>query len=502
MDDPVIRLPEYPGLSVDQGEPERVELGPAARAPAGYTLIRRVAQGGMGSIWLAEHTMLGRRVAIKYIKSTLPTAALSERFCVEAQAAGRLHHPGVASVFDFGVLHGEPYLVMEWLDGTPLDQRLTERRRLSPHEVAALGVNLADTLRAAHAANIVHRDVKPGNIVLVPTAAGEQAKLVDFGIAKLSERSERRLTEMGQPIGSPEYMSPEHVVGSRDIDARADVWGLCVTLYECLVGSSPYAGVADSQLFEAIMGWPVTEPALHDVDDQGLWTILDRGLSKRPSERWQSMAELGQELSSWLLDHGEQADISGQALKRSWTLPPLGTSPAPDLAVAAASGEAVAEIEAELHRRSHADTEDASVLLLVRPKQRGRATAARQRRVRNVRRWVALGSVVLLGALFYAVPLPVNAWPEQVETNWDISVPLWIHAAADVVPSQAMLVATLSDWSEPTPENPADVGASDFAEQTEHGNVVPVKDGGLEPDAHVDAAPAPRKPAGSAPSVR
>src|SRR5690606_22379661 len=171
-----------------------------------------------------------------------------------------------------------------------------------------------------------HRDVKPGNIVLVPTAAGEQPKLVDFGIAKLSERSERRLTEMGQPIGSPEYMSPEQVVGSRDIDARADVWGLCATLYECLVGTSPYQGVADAQLFEAIMRWPITPPALYDIQDQGLGAILERGLRKRPSERWQSMAELGQELSSWLLDHGEQADIAGQALKRSWTLPPLKTN--------------------------------------------------------------------------------------------------------------------------------------------------------------------------------
>lgn len=495
MHDSAIQLPNL-ALSLEQHiaseEPAR-----ATPAPAGYQLIRRVAQGGMGSIWLAEHTMLGRRVAIKYIKASLPMAALSERFCVEAQAAGRLQHPGVASVFDFGVLQGEPYLVMEWLDGTPLDQRLAERGRLSPREVAALGVNLADTLRAAHAADIVHRDVKPGNIVLVPTAAGEQPKLVDFGIAKLSERSERRLTEMGQPIGSPEYMSPEQVVGSRDIDARADVWGLCATLYECLVGTSPYQGVADAQLFEAIMRWPITPPALYDIQDQGLGAILERGLSKRPSERWQSMAELGQELSSWLLDHGEQADIAGQALKRSWTLPPLKTNEAPELAVEAASGDAPAP--ARIRPRLESEADDVAVLPLVRPRRSDEAASALQRRrTRSARRWVAASLVALLGALVYAAPLPVRSWPGQVETNLDLSLPSWIHAAAAAVPEQATVVSTVNDWSETQLGGPPEPQAADAPGVNPEGKVVPIQDGGLEPDAHVDAAPAPRKPAESA----
>ncbi|MEZ4230949.1 MAG: protein kinase [Polyangiaceae bacterium] len=424
--------------------------------PDGFELLRCVGQGGMGSVWQAEQTLLNRRVAIKFIKPTLPVEQLSERFAIEARACARLTHPGVVSVYDFGKVGDCPYLIMEWLDGRGLEAWIAERGRLTATETARLGVNLADTLRAAHAADIVHRDIKPGNIVLVPTASGTQPKIVDFGIAKLSASSERKLTRMGQPIGSPEYMAPEQVMGSEHIDQRADVWGLCATLYECLTGLSPFAGTDDRQLFEAILEWPVGTPAGFGVKDDGLWEILERGLKKSPKDRWQSMAELGEALSLWLIERGETSDIAGQALQRRWTKPPIDEDQAPgDLAKQLLSPP-------PRYRGSLSDAEPFPL------------SAVRKRRRRKLRAMVAVLMLGIVGGFGYYQRHTLKQLPDRVERELSAAVPEAQAAPAD---GDQAPVATL----EPT-----------FALIEPEQAPVPPQDAG--PDSYFDASQEPRKP--------
>ncbi len=455
-----------PTRAADTPEVEihRVASGPTSdrlTPPEGFELLRCVGQGGMGSVWQAEQTLLNRRVAIKFIKPTLPVEQLAERFAIEARACARLTHPGVVSVYDFGKVGDCPYLIMEWLDGRGLDQSILERGRLSPVETARLGVNLADTLRAAHAADIIHRDIKPGNIVLVPTAAGTQPKIVDFGIAKLSASGDNKLTRMGQPIGSPEYMAPEQVVGSEHIDCRADVWGLCATLYECLTGLTPFAGTEDRQLFEAILEWPVGAPAEFGVADAGLGEILERGLSKRPGDRWQNMAELGEALSRWLIDRGETSDIAGQALQRRWTKPPLDEDSSP-------AGELTAKLLSPPSRYMDS-LADAEPFLL---------SAGRTRRRRKLRALVAILMLGIVGGFGYHARRSLRDLPNRVEKEFGISLPQARAATmATPISDDAAQRATLEPAfvltrPEQAPVPPHDAGA----------------------DAHVDAAPAPRKP--------
>ena len=473
MNQPLV-LPPFDSSSEDTrlAETPAVDSQPVASGPTsdrltppeGFQLLRCVGQGGMGSVWQAEQTLLSRRVAIKFIKPTLPVEQLAERFAIEAKACARLTHPGVVSVYDFGKVGDCPYLIMEWLDGRGLDQLIIERGRLTPIETARLGANLADTLRAAHAADIVHRDIKPGNVVMVPTASGTQPKIVDFGIAKLSASSERKLTRMGQPIGSPEYMAPEQVLGSEHIDQRADVWGLCATLYECLTGLSPFAGTDDRQLFEAILEWPVGTPAGFGVQDDGLWEILEKGLKKSPKERWQNMAELGEALSLWLLDRGETADMAGQALQRRWTKPPIDDD-------SRAPGDLAAQLLNPPPRFKRSLSSESAFPL----------STTRKRRRRKLRAAVAVLILGIVGGFGYYKRTSLRDLPNRVETELGIELPQ-AHAAT-TAPEEVAPRATLE---------PRFV-LSDPAQAP-----VPPHDAGL--DAHVDAAPAPRKPVDTATS--
>lgn len=440
------------------GESQPVASGPTSdrlTPPEGFELLRCVGQGGMGSVWQAEQTLLNRRVAIKFIKPSLPVAQLAERFAIEARACARLTHPGVVSVYDFGKVGDCPYLVMEWLDGRGLDEWIGERGRLTPTETASLGVNLADTLRAAHAADIVHRDIKPGNIVLVPTASGMQPKIVDFGIAKLSASSERKLTRMGQPIGSPEYMAPEQVMGSEHIDQRADVWGLCATLYECLTGLSPFAGTADRQLFEAILEWPVGTPAGFGVEDGGLWEILEKGLKKAPKDRWQNMAELGEALSLWLIERGESSDIAGQALQRRWTKPPIDDG--------AVTGDLATRLLSPppRFRSSLTDTEAFPL------------AAVRKRRRRKLRAMVAVLMLGIVGGFGYYKRQDLRELPNRVETEFNLGL-------------------TEAQAAPPTEDEPTATLEPVFALTQPEQAPVPPHDAGA--DAYFDASQKPEKP--------
>jgi eukaryotic-like serine/threonine-protein kinase len=201
-----------------------------------YRLTRRMAAGGMGHVWEAEDTVLHRLVAIKVLSEGLSSDPRSaERFRREAQAAAGLSHPNVAGVFDYGEDDGTQFIVMELLEGETLAQRIGRIGRLDPAEAGRIAGVVAAALEAAHKAGIVHRDVKPGNVMLTPQG---EVKVLDFGIAAASGPN---LTVTGFTIGTAAYLSPEQAAGERATSA-SDVYALGVVLYEMLSGRPPFTG--------------------------------------------------------------------------------------------------------------------------------------------------------------------------------------------------------------------------------------------------------------------
>jgi serine/threonine protein kinase len=237
----------------DPGSPRVAPAASSAPAVAPGTVVGNVrvleplATGGMGEVYRGEHVHLGRRVAVKFLHPRLvgsPDAMA--RFTAEARAVSRIRHPGVVALFDFGPHEGGAYLVMELLEGETLAERLAATGRLAPARAIDIGIQLAEALAAAHAAGVVHRDLKPDNIVLVRDpmrAGGERAVLVDFGVAKLAAGLHTpACTLHGDLLGTPFYMSPEQCVSAPAADHRSDVYSLGCVLYRLLSGQVPFDG--------------------------------------------------------------------------------------------------------------------------------------------------------------------------------------------------------------------------------------------------------------------
>lgn len=280
-----------------------------------YRLIRLIGQGGMGVVWEAHSDALDIRVAVKLIHRETATPDEHQRLIYEAKAAARLVDPGVVRVFDCGETPaGDPYIVMEYLDGQDLATRLDERGRIPPIEAVRTLLPIVRALGTAHAANIVHRDVKPENVFLTRSStAEEQPKLLDFGIAKMEIPWEKRLTQAGSALGSPNYMSPEQARGE-EVDQRADLWAMCVVLYEAITDRLPFDGNGyNAVMYSILTATPVPFPQL-GVNEPELWEIVARGLERDRNQRWQSSAELTRALSRWLIARGVMHDVSGVSL--------------------------------------------------------------------------------------------------------------------------------------------------------------------------------------------
>ncbi len=332
--------------------------GPADVVDGKYRLTRLVNSGGMGSVWEAQHVMLDMSVAIKM----LPMAAdendagtLSERLFDEARALAKLKHPAIVSVMDVGRMpDGATYIVMELLEGESLACTLQQRGRIEAAKAVRCALPIAHAMHFAHEQGMLHRDVKPDNIMLCQIGQARiQPKLIDFGLARApladggaapegashgARRSatpdrtgNRPRTGAGQLVGSPHYMAPEQFLGE-SARAETDIWSFSVVLYELIAGAPPFDGTTFWALANAICN--ERPPPLAAVDPE-LWAIIERGLEKRPSDRWNGFRSLGEALASWLLSNGVSEDITGARISETWShtsakRDPFDSDPPPD----------------------------------------------------------------------------------------------------------------------------------------------------------------------------
>jgi len=282
-----------------------------------YKIQSRLDEGGMGTVFLAEHVRLKRPVAVKVMSGHLAENehALA-RFTREAEIISQMHHPHVVQVLDFDTTEqGQPYLVMELLKGRALDDVLAKHSQLVIGPAVRVAVQAASALGAAHAAGIVHRDLKPANIFLVDTGDHLFVKLLDFGISKKSqvETRDRKLTGEFDILGTPEYMSPEQALGkTASVDARADQYALAVILYEMLTGRVPFtAEDVMSLLQRVIRDLPVAPSALRYEIPQELDDIILKALAKDPLDRFDS-----------IIDFSDALEMSASA-RRTTSSPPV-----------------------------------------------------------------------------------------------------------------------------------------------------------------------------------
>ncbi len=262
-------------------------LAPGLVVGGTYEIISRLGSGGMGEVWLAKHLRLaGKQVAIKVLKLAAPSPESLARFKREAEIAARLEHPNIVQVLDFNELpSGEPYIVMEFLKGESLASR-AHGRALPPDEVASIMRQVGAALQAAHREGVVHRDLKPDNIFLVPTAAGDQVKVLDFGISRLQGSSTVQTAEAAI-IGTPRYMSPEQARGnSREATKQSDVFSLGSIVYELLTGEPAFDGEQIAQVvFRVVFEAPADVRAKAPGVPEQMARAIDHALMKDVATR-------------------------------------------------------------------------------------------------------------------------------------------------------------------------------------------------------------------------
>ena len=265
-----------------------------------YHILKLIGEGGMGRVYLGEHVKMNRQCAIKVMSPALVNDAESAaRFAREASNAARIIHPNVAAVFDYGESEGVIYLVMEYVEGEPLSRLLEREAPLALDRALNLTRQIAEGLGAAHELGIIHRDLKPDNILIMRTRTGREiAKVVDFGIAKaIKEVAGEGLTRTGQVIGTPEFMSPEQLLGD-PLDVRTDLYALGCILHLTLVAAPPFEATTREQMIKRRLSEDA--PSVHAIDPglpDSVARIVARLLARAPTDRYGSAAELYDALS-------------------------------------------------------------------------------------------------------------------------------------------------------------------------------------------------------------
>jgi len=268
-----------------------------------YRVLKKLGAGGIGTVYLAEHPLIGKKVALKVIhREHAGNPEVVQRFINEARAVNRIGNEHILDIADIGRSEeGDPFLVMELLDGVSLASVLRSSRKLPLERVLHIGAQIADGLAAAHDAGIVHRDLKPDNVFLVTRrGAADYVKLLDFGLAKLVATEwpgSPALTRAGVVLGTPQYMSPEQCESKGDIDARSDVYAVGVLLYQMLTGCLPFDGSTMGEiLIKHVSDPPIPLRSVEPQIPPAVEKIVLRCLAKKPEERYASMAKLRAEL--------------------------------------------------------------------------------------------------------------------------------------------------------------------------------------------------------------
>jgi tRNA A-37 threonylcarbamoyl transferase component Bud32 len=263
-----------------------------------YRIVRKIGQGGSGEVFEAEHVYIHKRVALKLLRSQLASRAEAiQRLHREARATSAIGHPNIVEIEDFGTTEdGLVFLAMEWLDGEPLD-RTVARGAMPVERALAIAQQVCAGLAAAHEAGVIHRDLKPENIFIARTAAGEQAKILDFGVAKLTTE-DARLTATGMVVGTPYYMAPEQAAG-RDVDGRSDVYALGVILYEMVTGTLPFTEGTALSVIRAHLEQPPEPPRKRApalAIPAEVEALILRCMAKKPASRYASARALADAL--------------------------------------------------------------------------------------------------------------------------------------------------------------------------------------------------------------
>ena len=263
-----------------------------------FRLKSELGRGGMGIVFRAWDESLSRTVALKVLRPEHASSSDRLRLVREAQLASQFHHEHAVMIYSIvDEPDQSPYLVMEYVDGPALSELTGLKERPGPREVAALTAQVADALAAAHGAGLIHRDVKPGNI-LIELATG-RPKLTDFGVARM-QGGQTLLTRVGFVAGTPGYMSPEQARGDSPLDARTDIYSLGVTLYESLTGVPPFQGSPHLVLRQIIEEDPRPPRQQSDSVPRGLETICLKAMAREPSRRYQTAADMAADLRRWL----------------------------------------------------------------------------------------------------------------------------------------------------------------------------------------------------------
>ena len=284
-----------------------------------YYVESLIGSGATSRVYRAEHTQMKRPAAIKMLKSNLITDAQSKlRFDQEARAVSSLAHPNLVTIYDVGVApRGEPYIIMEYLEGESLTDILERVGHLEIEAALRIFIQTTDALTHAHKRGVIHRDLKPSNLMLVETDSGETAiKIVDFGLAKLKTLTgeHQKLTKTGEVFGSPFYMSPEQCTGKK-VDVRTDIYSLGIVIYQALTGRPPFLGknsidVIRKQLKDPVPTFREANPNLslpREVE-----AVVLKCLSKIPDERYQTMQQLHDDLVLIQNDKGTTIDFRAE----------------------------------------------------------------------------------------------------------------------------------------------------------------------------------------------
>lgn len=294
-----------------------------------YHLKRLLGRGGMGEVYEAEHTVKEWTVAVKLLSESFSRdPVFRERMKREARTAGRLQEPHVVPVHDYGEIDGQIFLEMRLVEGTDLDSVLKRFGPLTPPRAVAVITQIASALDAAHAAGVMHRDVKPQNILVT---ADDFAYLVDFGIA--SATTDEKLTQLGTAVGTWKYMAPERF-SDAEVTYRADIYALACVLFECLTGAPPYRADSAGMLVSAHMMDPIPAPSQRRPDiPKAFDAVIARGMAKRPEDRYASAGDLAL-AAKQALSHPDQ-DRAATILRRSQEAAlPTAVNPDPRLSTA------------------------------------------------------------------------------------------------------------------------------------------------------------------------